>query len=111
MSNPFVWFDNRSARGDETAKFYSDLFGWGAGEGPGMTMLNGEDGPFAGVMDDTSPINGWIPFVEVSDLEKSEGQATQAGGAIAQARTDGPAGTYTIVRDPGDAHFALWKRG
>jgi len=110
MSNPFIWFDNRSKNSEKTTNFYSDLFGWNNQEGPGMKVLLGEDGPFAGVFDAPSSVTGWIPYIEVDDFEASEKKAVSIGGEQVQARTKGPAGEYTIFKDPGGAHFALWKK-
>ena len=47
MSSPagFVWFDNRSAQPDTTTRFYAELLGWSAVDGPGMKMFAGESGP------------------------------------------------------------------
>ncbi len=111
MSNPFIWFDNRSKNSEQTTTFYCDLFGWNNQEGPEMKMLLGNDEPFAGVFDAPSSVTGWIPYIEVDDLSDSEKKAVSLGGNVVQIRTKGPAGEYTIIKDPGGAHFALWKRG
>jgi predicted enzyme related to lactoylglutathione lyase len=110
MSNPFVWMDNRASKDSSAAAaFYSDVFGWTTSDGPGMTMFAAEaPPPFAGVFDAPSDIIGWVPYVQVADLGEAEKRTVDAGGEIAQARTKGPAGEFTLVRDPGGSPIALW---
>ena len=111
MSNTFVWFHNGSERPDDSARFYEKLLGWKPSAGPpGTTMLAKDAGPIAGV----GPVEGntaaWIPFVEVPDVGDATKQAVKLGAAIVKERTRGPAGEYSVVRDPGGAAFALWQK-
>jgi predicted enzyme related to lactoylglutathione lyase len=111
MTHAFVWFHNSSESPSDAATFYERLLGWKATEGPpGMTLLASDKGPMAGVAPRRGTIGGWIPYVEVADVDAATSKATQLGGAILQARTKGPAGDFTIIRDPGGASFALWQK-
>ena len=111
MSNAFVWFHNSSENPKESVKFYEKLLGWVVADGPpGMTMLSGEKGPFAGVAAKDGKVGGWIPYVQVDDVDEATSKAKKLGAELVQPRTKGPAGDFTIVRDPGGASIALWQK-
>lgn len=110
MSNPagFVWFDNRSEQPDTTTRFYADLLGWNASDGPGgMSMFAGETGPVAGV---SSGAGGWLPYAQVDDVEAAVARAESLGAKTLEPIAQGPAGRYAVVQDPGGASIALWQR-
>ena len=109
MSNPagFVWFDNRSANPDSTTRFYADLLGWSASDGPGMSMFAGESGPVAGVSEGAG---GWLPYAQVDDVEVAVEKAVSLGATTLQPIVQGPAGRFAVVQDPGGASVALWQR-
>jgi predicted enzyme related to lactoylglutathione lyase len=75
-----------------------------------MTMLAADAAPFGGLgaLDGVTP--GWVPFVQVDDVDGATKRATKLGASVIKARTRGPAGDYAIVRDPGGAAFALWQK-
>lgn len=112
MTDAFVWFHNSSARPSEAGDFYRSLFGWVTSDGPGgMTMLAGENGPFAGVaMKDGDTAAGWIPYAQVKDVDAAAKKALALGGAVVKPRTRGPAGDFVIIHDPGGAALALWQK-
>ena len=111
MSQPFVWFHNGSEAPADAVRFYEKLLGWKGSAGPGgMSMLAGAEGPFAGVAPRDAGPAGWIPFAQVDDVDQATDRATKLGAQVVQKRTRGPAGEFTIVRDPGGAALALWKK-
>lgn len=110
MSATFVWFHNHSEKPTDSTKFYSELLDWKSSDGPGMTMLASDAAPFAGLGGLDGVTAGWVPFVEVKDVDGATKRATKLGGTVLKPRTRGPAGEFTIVRDPGGATFALWQR-
>jgi predicted enzyme related to lactoylglutathione lyase len=111
MSNTFVWFHNGSDRPADSVSFYEKLLGWKGSDGPpGMTMLAREEGPFAAVASKKGKVAGWVPYVQVDDVAASTKQAAKLGAEVLEDRTKGPAGTYSVVRDPGGALFALWQK-
>jgi hypothetical protein len=111
MSNEFVWFHNGSDNPTESVTFYEKLLGWKPAGGPGdMTLLAGEAGPFAAVMPKTSNVGGWVPYVQVSDVAAATKRAVMLGATLLEDQTRGPAGTYSVVRDPGGATLALWEK-
>jgi len=107
----FVWFHNSSDKPAESSAFYEKLLGWRASDGPGgLTMLAGESGPFAGVAPKDGGSAGWIPYVQVDDVDAATEQARRLGATIVSPKTRGPAGEFSVVRDPGGAAVALWQR-
>jgi len=111
MSHPFVWFECGSERPAEAAKFYEELLSWKGGEGPGgASLLAGVDGPFAHLNGKSVATSGWVPYVEVKDVDASTVRASKLGAKVLQPRTKGPMGDFTIVRDPGGAPVALWQK-
>ncbi|WP_428263102.1 VOC family protein [Haliangium sp.] len=110
MSKAFVWFHNSSSKPNESVAFYESLLDWRRADGPpGMTMLAGDDGPFAAVGGDDSVV-GWIPFAQVADVDAATQKAESLGATVIKAKTRGPAGEFSIVRDPGGAAVALWQK-
>jgi len=111
MSSTFVWFHNHSEKAADSIKFYTELLGWKAADGPpGMTMLAADATPFAGLGGLDGLTAGWVPFVRVDDVDTATKRATTLGTSVVKPCTRGPAGEYAIVRDPGGAAFALWQK-
>jgi predicted enzyme related to lactoylglutathione lyase len=111
MSQAFVWFHHGSDKPSATVPFYQSLLGWKLAEGPpGMTLFAGDSGPFAGAGPAQGGASGWIPYAQVEDVDAATEKAVTLGGSVLQAKTRGPAGEFSIVRDPGGAALALWQR-
>lgn len=111
MSQTFVWFHNGSEKPADSAAFYEKFLGWKASEGPAnMTMLTKEGGPFAAVMPRKGKVAGWVPYVQVDDLVDATRRAATLGAEVVEDQTPGPAGSYSILRDPGGALVALWQK-
>lgn len=114
MSSPFVWFHHNGEKLNETKRFLESLLGFQASDGPGgVTMLATNAGPFAalGSKDDRyGDRDEWIPFVAVEDVEAATKRAVSLGASLLREKTRGPAGEFTVVRDPGGAALALWKK-
>ncbi|HTQ06018.1 MAG TPA: VOC family protein [Polyangiaceae bacterium] len=114
MSSPFVWFHHNGQKAKETKKFLESLFEWKGSQGPGgMTMLAHEAGPFAalGSKDDRyGDHDEWIPFVAVDDVDAATQRAVSLGAKLLREKSRGPAGEFTVLRDPGGAALALWKK-
>jgi predicted enzyme related to lactoylglutathione lyase len=111
MSDAFVWFHHNSDAPQGVTGFYQQLLGWKAAPGPGgMTMLAGEQGPFAATGVKYGPAPGWIPFVEVGDVAAATRRASELGATVVQGKTRGPAGELAVISDPGGAALALWQK-
>jgi uncharacterized protein len=114
MSSPFVWFHHNGEKSKETAKFFEALLAFQASAGPGgMTMLAADAAPFAGLgskKERYGDRDEWIPFVAVDDVDSATKRAVSLGATVAREKARGPAGEFTVVRDPGGAALALWKK-
>lgn len=111
MNSGFVWFHNGTKKPKDSIRFYEELLGWKGADGPaGLTMFAGESGPFAAVGKPEGGASGWIPYAQVGDVDAATKNAQALGAEVLQARTKGPAGDYSIVRDPGGATLALWQK-
>ncbi|MGH7440465.1 MAG: VOC family protein [Polyangiaceae bacterium] len=111
MSNTFVWFHNGSENPAETARFYEKLLGWNSSDGPaGMVMLAQGAAPFAAVAPKKGKVGGWVPYVQVEDVAAATKRAVQHGAELLEDQVHGPAGVYSVVRDPGGALVALWQK-
>ena len=45
-----------------------------------------------------------------SELDDATRRAVKLGAGVIKQRTRGPAGDYSVVRDPGGAPIALWQK-
>lgn len=113
MASPFVWFDNIGADRVATTRFLSDAFGWSSNDIGPMNFLTreGDEMPFAATCDPMQGISGWVPYLEVDDLQAAVESARSHGAEVIAENLDGPAGTASFIRDPGGTALALWKRG
>jgi predicted enzyme related to lactoylglutathione lyase len=114
MSSPFVWFHHNGNKPNETKTFLESLLSFQASDGPGgMTMLAAGAGPFAALgnkQDRYGDRDEWIPFAAVEDVDAATKRAVALGASLLREKTRGPAGEFTVVRDPGGAAIALWKK-
>jgi predicted enzyme related to lactoylglutathione lyase len=111
MNIPFVWFHHASDKPKDSIDFYKKLLGWTSADGPGgMAMLARGQAPFAAVAAKKGEVAGWVPYVQVEDVAEAGKRAVQLGAELLEDRTRGPAGVYSIVRDPGGALVALWQK-
>ncbi|GAA6208825.1 hypothetical protein NBRC116601_21180 [Cognatishimia sp. WU-CL00825] len=113
MHSPFVWFDNIGPARAKTTDFLKDMFDLSDAPTDAMTFLTNPDQqmPFAATCDAMLEVSGWVPYVEVDDLQAAVAKAQAAGAQIVVEDMEGPAGRASFVRDPGGAVLALWKRG
>ncbi|HVZ35305.1 MAG TPA: VOC family protein [Polyangiaceae bacterium] len=114
MSSPFVWFHHNGDSPSKTRTLLESLIGARASEGPGgLTMLATQNQPFAALgsqRDRYGDRDEWIPFVAVSDVESATAQALSLGATLVRAKSPGPAGEFSVIRDPGGAALGLWKK-
>jgi predicted enzyme related to lactoylglutathione lyase len=114
MSSPFVWFHNNGNNPNKTKVFLESLLALQSSDGPsGMTMLATGDGPFAALGSKEERYGDrdeWIPFVAVEDVDAATQRAVKLGASLVREKSRGPAGEFTVVRDPGGAALGLWKK-
>lgn len=114
MSSPFIWFHNNGKKPSETKTFLESLLKIQSSAGPdGLTMLATAEGPFAALgskEDRYGDRDEWIPFVAVEDVDAATIRAVGLGASLIREKSRGPAGEFTVLRDPGGAALALWKK-
>jgi len=109
--SPFVWFHNHSENPKQTKAFYEKLAGWQTSDGPGgMTMFQGDKAPMASLGALEHGAAAWLPYLQVDDVASATQRALKLGGTLVREQTRGPAGEYSVVRDPGGATVALWQK-
>jgi predicted enzyme related to lactoylglutathione lyase len=74
-----------------------------------MTMFGGAKGPVAAIGAEEGTV-AWIPYAQVDDVDAATKKAQKLGATVLKERTRGPAGEFSIVRDPGGAAIALWQK-
>ena len=111
MSEAFAWFHHDSDKRNDPAAFYRDLLGWGAIEGPGgHAHVRRGEGALRGLRRALRQGRRMDPFVQVADLDVATDKARQARGRDRQGPIAGPAGRFSVLRDPSGAAFALWQK-
>ncbi len=111
MSNPFIWFDHRSDEPSGAGKFYEGLLEWkrAAQSPPGMTAFGEGERPWSGMAASETLPTGWLPYVQVKDLDVSAEKAKKLGAKVLKERTRGPTGDFVVIRDPAGGAVALWQ--
>jgi uncharacterized protein len=114
MSSPFVWFHHNGCNAETTRQFMESLLSLSAAPGPGgLTMLATSAGPFAALGSQEARYGDrdeWIPFVAVEDVDDATRRAVDLGAMLVHGKSRGPAGEFAVVRDPGGAALALWRK-
>ncbi len=109
------WVDLGAKDVDKAVAFYSELFGWQAGDAHPdagdyrLFLLRGE--PVAGV----APTQGdqpphWSTFVSAADAEATTARVLVAGGQVHLEPTDVmDDGRVAVYTDSGGAMFSVWQ--
>lgn len=112
------WVDLASTDPDGSATFYSELFGWEAGEPSGpetggyrMFRLEGHDVAGLGPAQEGQPSH-WNTYIAVDDVEAITERIEAAGGDEVIGPLDVlDAGRMSVFRDPAGAFFSVWQAG
>ncbi|HLI43901.1 MAG TPA: VOC family protein [Acidimicrobiales bacterium] len=111
------WADLWTTDVDGSRRFYSQLFGWEAGdpspERGGYWMFHRDGRPAAGGMGSMGEMtadNTWKPYFCTRDIGATLARAEARGGAVlAGAMPVANLGVQAVVRDPSGAVFGLWQ--
>ncbi|MGI9503793.1 MAG: VOC family protein, partial [Geminicoccaceae bacterium] len=115
-----VWHDLFTADKHVSKSFYERVAGWhyvtehaknfvwGGGEKDFVLALCGDEAG-AGMIDQSSaPFDGWIPYVEVQDVDSVAALATESGGKVIRPPFDVPGvGRNCLLLDPLGAHLGI----
>jgi predicted enzyme related to lactoylglutathione lyase len=113
MGNPITWFEIVGADPEQTAKFYSELFGWHAEtvEG-GYTMIDthsgrGMNGGFTEPPPKGHP--GSVIYAQGPDVQAMLDKAESLGGTTTTPVTEMDMVTYALFKDPWGNRMGLMK--
>ena len=106
MAGEFVWFSLGAEDPAGAREFYASLLGWEIAE---EGMVAGAGRPWAAIGPDGEGSRGWLPYVQVLDVDRATERALELGATVLRDRIRGPAGDYTTIADPTGAAIALWQ--
>jgi predicted enzyme related to lactoylglutathione lyase len=113
------WVDLWTSDVEVSRHFYSELFGWQAGEPNsdhgGYFMFTRAGTPVAGAMSgmgDTPADDTWKPFFASEDIERTLKLAAARGAAVRQpAMAIDALGHQAVIADPAGAVTGIWQSG
>ncbi|HXO44138.1 MAG TPA: VOC family protein [Candidatus Cybelea sp.] len=116
MANPVLQFQIVSKAPDETATFYSALFGWKVDAGNPLGYRKIETGSAEGIQGGIWPAppqahNFVQLFVGVDDVKSFAKKAEGLGATVLIPPTTLPEGDeMAVLHDPAGMPFAVWRR-
>ncbi|MGH9762727.1 MAG: VOC family protein [Blastocatellia bacterium] len=116
MASPVVQFQILSKAPEDTARFYSGLFGWtvGADNPLGYRQINtgSEEGIQGGIWPAPPEAQSFVQlFVAVEDMDGSIRKAEALGARVIVPATNLPDGDQmAVMLDPQGLSFALWRK-
>jgi uncharacterized protein len=116
MGAPVVWFDISSKDPTRLTAFYTELFGWTAGDSPnGYAMVDTGAEPETvaggiGAARNGDDLTGITMYVRVDDLQTYIDKAGELGGSTVMAPTDleGGYGRIAVIGDPDGNPVGIW---
>ena len=118
MANPFVHVELNTADPQKAKSFYAKLFQWQledvpnpAAPGGNYTMVKVGTGTGGGIMKQVpGGPSGWIPYVEVDDIDAATERAKTLGAKIMKGVTEVMGmGWFSFIQDPTGALLGLWQ--
>ncbi len=115
MANPVMQFQILSKTPDETALFYSTLFGWTVDGNNPMGYRRIATGSADGIQGGIWPAPPQSPnfvqlFIAVDDVKSSVQKAEKLGAKLIIPPTTLPDGDeMAVLHDPQGMSFAVWK--
>ena len=114
MGNPITWFEILGPDPEQTAKFYSELFGWQTqAMGGGYVVIDTHSGRgMNGGIGEPPPGGqpGSVVYVEAPDIQGVLEQAVSLGGTVVTPVTQTAGATHASFTDPWDNRVVL-KQG
>jgi predicted enzyme related to lactoylglutathione lyase len=115
MANPVMQFQILSKTPDETAGFYSALFGWSVDANNPMGYRRIATGSAEGIQGGIWPASPQSPnfvqlFIAVEDVKLSVRKAEELGAKLIIPPTVLPEGDeMAVLHDPHGMSFGVWK--
>ena len=116
MGNPVVQFQILSKAPEETARFYSNLFGWTINDdnplGYREICTGASEGIQGGIWPAPPQAHAFVQlFVAVDDVRTFSETAEKTGATVIIPQTNLPDGSeMAVLHDPEGMPFAIWKR-
>jgi uncharacterized protein len=116
MANPVMQFQILSKTPDETARFYSALFGWSVDANNPLGYRRIDTGSLEGIQGGIWPAPPQAPnfvqlFIAVDDVKSSVKRAEDLGAKLLIPPTLLPEGDeMAVLHDPHGISFAVWRR-
>lgn len=120
--NTFGWCELNTGNVDSAADFYASVFGWGAHRtaasegGPGYTEWQLDGQSFGGAIQigasATMPADippHWLVYFMVDDIDARTARVSELGGSVKVGPEAYPGGKFSVVAEPGGAHFGLMQ--
>ena len=117
MGNPVTQFQILSKRPDETAKFYSTLFGWTLSADNPLGYREISTGSTAGIQGGIWPAPPQVPnfvqlFISVENVRTWVKKAEELGAKLIIPPTALPqGGELAVMHDPHGMSFGIWAEG
>jgi predicted enzyme related to lactoylglutathione lyase len=114
----FVWHELMTPDPDAAIEFYPAVTGWGVlpyDLDPSYRMWTVDGVPLGGVLpipDEAKAMGAvpyWLPYVGTADLAATLSHAVRLGATMYVPPTEIPVGTFSVLRDPQGATFALFQ--
>lgn len=113
------WVDLWTSDVEGCRVFYTELFGWQAGEASpehgGYFMFSRAGVPVAGAMGDRGGVpadNAWKPFFATGDIERTLELAAAHGATVDRPATPiDDLGSQAVIADPAGAVTGVWQAG
>ena len=112
MSNPVVHFEIGCQNNENTANYFSQLFGWKMqGMGPATMIDTGSGSGIQGHITALGhePQRYTIFYVQVDDVQAFLDKAGKLGGKTLVPPVQIPTGTFAWFADPEGNTIGLWK--
>jgi uncharacterized protein len=116
MANPVMQFQILSKTPDDTAQFYSSLFGWSISANNPLGYRQINTGSSAGIQGGIWPAPPQAPtfvqlFIAVDDLKAAVQKGETLGAKLIIPPTTLPDGDeLAVMLDPQGMSFGLWKQ-
>jgi predicted enzyme related to lactoylglutathione lyase len=116
VAHPVMQFQILSSNPDQTARFYSELFGWQVDQNNALGYRRIQTGSPEGIQGGIWPAPPQAPtfvqlFMAVDDVKASAASAEKLGATVLIPPTMLPEGDeMAVLHDPQGMSFALWKR-
>jgi len=113
------WIELQSTDADTSAGFYKKMFGWTIDPGKDGTYLHLQSSAgkhFGGMMTMNEHMKAahvpshWLAYFQVADCDAVAKKAVLLGGQVVVPTMTIDVGTFTVLRDPQGAVFALYQK-